>query len=247
MGSFLASASGINILNIPASALAVSKSIQSLANGNLPSAFPAGPWRPPEWAAGALTYLIDQNGNIYVPDAVFTLQHDLEMTLTQNPVLTGTNIVDHAYMQPQTVTLEIGMSDTMDSYSPGMWNTAGSKSVNAYRKFKSLALARTSFTLSTRLDIYQQMLISHISVPDDVTTLHALRATITFQQLILASVSTQPLAQNSSRPESTSLGNYGVTSGVSVPSGLLDGYGATGENYVPGGSLSSVYTGGLLY
>lgn len=244
---FLAASSGINIANIAASTLAISKSVQQLAQGNLPSAFPSGPWRPPEWSSAPLTSLTDQNGNIYVFDAVFTLQHSLQMTLTQNPVLTGTNIVDHAYMQPQTVTLEIGMADTMDSYAPGMWNAAGSKSVNAYQKLKQLALARTVFVLNTRLQSYAQMLIAEISAPDDVNTLHALRASITFQQLIQASVSTQPLPQNSTRPESTSQSNYGATSGVSVPDGLLNGYGATGKNFIPGGNLSSIYTGGLNY
>lgn len=247
MGGFLAASSGIRIANIAAGSLAVSKSVQQLALGNEPSAFPSGPWRPPEWANAPLTSLTDQNGNIYVFDAVFTLQHHLEMTLTQNPVLTGTNIVDHAYMQPQTVTLDLGMSDTMDSYAPGMWNTAGSKSVNAYQKLKQLALARTVFVLQTRLQSYSQMLISDISAPDDVSTLHALRATVTFQQLIQASVSTQPLPQNSTRPESTSQSNYGATSGVYVPNGVLKGFGATGENFLPGGSLSSIYTGGLTY
>ena len=247
MSSFLAASSGIQIANIAASSLAISQSVESLAQGNLPSAFPSGPWRPPEWANAPLTSLTDQNGNIYVFDAVFTLQHDLTMTLTQNPVLTGANVVDHAYMEPQTVTLEIGMSDTMDSYAPGMWNTAGSKSVNAYQKLNQLALARTVFVIQTRLQTYTQMLISNISAPDDVSTLHSLRASITFQQLILASVSTQSLPQYSTRPESTSQNNYGATSGGAVSSGLINNYSDSGENFIPGGGISSFYTGGLGY
>ncbi len=245
MSTFLASASGINLLNLPATSLAVSKSYEALAQGNEPSAYPSGPWRPPEWALPPLTSLIDQNGNIYVFDAVFNLQHDLEMTLTQNPVLTGTNIVDHAYMQPQTVTMEIGMSDTMDSFAPGMWNTAGSKSVNAYQKLKYLAVSRSVFVIHTRLGTYRQMLISHISAPDDVSTLFALKATVTFQQLIMASVSTQLLPQNSTRPESVAQSNYGSTSAGSVSPGLTNNYAATGANFAPGGSLSSKFTGGV--
>ncbi len=243
--SFLASASGINLLNLPAGILAVSKSFEALAQGNEPSAFPSGPWRPPEWAQTPLTSLIDQNGNTYVFDAVFNLQHDLEMTVTQNPVLTGTNIVDHAYMQPQTITMDIGMSDTMDSYAPGMWSTAGSKSVNAYTMLKQLALARTVFLIITRLGFYQQMIIQHISAPDDVTTKYALRATVTFQQLIMASVSTQPLPQNSTRPESISLFGSGTISGQSVSTDVINNFSATGENYIPGGALSSLSTGGI--
>jgi hypothetical protein len=143
----------------------------------------------------------------YVFDAVFKLLHKRTVKKTSHPVLTGVNISDHAYVLPTTVTLEIGMSDAMTSYDAGVWVGASTKSISAWQIIKQLQLNRTLFTLQTRLDVYLNMLIVDVISPDDNRTEHGLRATITLEELISASVSSTPSqSARSQTSDTTSLG-----------------------------------------
>ncbi len=198
VAGFLGGAAGAIIPAVQDAALAVAVVESLVVQSGNPQATSSAPYRPSIWQEPALTSItvtalgsasnIGEVGSIYVPDAVLMLTHNTELTVTQNPVLSGANIADHAYVLPQTVTVEIGMSDAMDEYGVGMWSMAGSKSVNAYKLLKALALGRATLTLQTRLDTYTNMIIQNIIAPDDVETRWALRATVTFFQLLTASV-----------------------------------------------------------
>lgn len=176
--------------------------VKASINGNPTlSVSSQGPWRPPQWSGQALTVLT-QGSLKYVFDAVFLASHRSVLTTTQNPVLTGANIVDHAYLQPKQVILEIGMSDAMDRYAPDMWAGYQSKSVSAYQTLLAMQQGRALLTLTSRLETITNMLVVDVSARDDVTTLHGLRATITLQQIIMATSSSAPSA-NSARPQDT--------------------------------------------
>ena len=118
-------------------------------------------------------------------DAVFSTDHSANATVTQHPVQSGASIADHAYMEPDEVSVEIGMTDAAANISGG-----ASHSVNAYAQLRALMELREPFTLITRLRTYQNMLITSISAPDDYKTMNALRASIYFQQVKVVSVST---------------------------------------------------------
>ena len=100
------------------------------------------PWRPPQWQAAPLYYILisgSQNApaptmttsadgiatlkmqgttsQMYVPDAVMRVEHIQDAHITEHPVQTGANISDHAYAMPARVTLDIGMSDAMEAYA----------------------------------------------------------------------------------------------------------------------------------
>jgi hypothetical protein len=102
----------------------------------------SSPWRPPQWQASPLYYILisgSQNApadttttsasgvmtvtisgttlQMYVPDAVMRVEHQQEAHITEHPVQTGANISDHAYAMPARVTLDIGMSDAMSAYA----------------------------------------------------------------------------------------------------------------------------------
>ena len=114
--------------------------------------------------------------------------------VTSHPVQTGANISDHMYLEPVQITMEIGMSDCMASMVRGQWVGAYTKSISAYRKLCELQAARIPFTVLTRLNQYQNMVIRSISVNDDASTLYGLRATVNLQQLILANVTTEKVS-----------------------------------------------------
>lgn len=114
-------------------------------------------------------------------DAVFRVEHTMNVTMTKHPVQTGASISDHAYLEPDEVTLEIGMSDS----------TIGSQdnhSVNTYTLLRKIAEAREPVTLVTRLHSYPNMLITSLSVPDDYTTMHGMKASVYFAAVNIVDV-----------------------------------------------------------
>lgn len=182
-----------------------------------------GSWSPPQYASQPLTMLTvpaASNGSTgvqsslatnYVFDAVIRAQHRRTVRKTQHPVLTGANISDHAYVEPAKITLEIGMSDAMASYAAGVWVGWGTKSISAWNILKGLQQNRTLLTVTTRLDTYYNMLIIDAFANDDVKTRQALRATIIFEEIIAASVTSSP--NTSARPQTTGANPGGTVQG----------------------------------
>lgn len=153
-------------------------------------------YRPPQWAtrenppALIVKAKDPQTGKpiAYVFDTALELEHDLEAVITVVPVQTGAAISDHAYLMPPMLMVEILMSDTIQSFYFGQFSSAPSRSVSAYQTLKSLMQARTPLTVATRLDTYDNMLIKSIRPRDNAETRFGLRALVTFQQILTASV-----------------------------------------------------------
>jgi hypothetical protein len=169
-----------------------------------------GPWRPSEWrgpapvsisvpATPGTTTSATVPAQFYVFDAVLKANHKRELRRTRHPIQTSatspvTSIADHAFKEPTTMTVEIGMSDAMDSYAPGMWTSNPSKSVSAFQTLCNLQDAKTLVTVTTRLATYGNMLVEVIEPSETVKTLHGLKATVVFSQVFLAQLSALELA-----------------------------------------------------
>lgn len=185
-----------------------------------------GPWTPPQFSQPALTILqvnyppyslspkqASTASIDYVFDAVLRLLHKRVMRKTVHPVLTGAAISDHAYIEPTRVSLEIGMSDSMSSYSSDIWSGSATKSISAWQKIKGFQINRNLITLVTRLDTYSNMMIIEAEAPDDYRTKHGLRATIVLEELLSASVLSIPAS--SARPDTTDTTSQGTVQGTS--------------------------------
>lgn len=153
----------------------------------------------------------------YFFDAILRVDHYQELRATDHPVQGGASITDHAYLMPARVSLEIGMSDAMDSYQSGQWTGSSSKSINAYQTLLQLQALRIPVTVTTRLNTYTNMVIESIRSGDDVRTLHALSATVQFRQIILGTVTT---STQSARPNQTGDTSPGTSQPEPVPSSL---------------------------
>lgn len=132
-----------------------------------------------------------QGSTILVFDSVLKIEHARDLRRTEHPIQTSsgsatTSVTDHAYQLPAKVTLEIGMSDAMDSYSPAMWTGNVSKSVSAYQTLLQIQTARALVKLTTRLATYSNMILESIRPSDSEKTRYGLRATIVFSQIYLA-------------------------------------------------------------
>ena len=119
-------------------------------------------------------------GTLYF-DAVLHADHNSSVTVTEHAVQTGAVISDHAIIDPQEISLEIGMTDVKGG---------DGSSVQAYQQFLSVMRQREPCTVVTRLGSYQNMVLTSISAPDDYTTMKALKATLIFKQVRIVSVAT---------------------------------------------------------
>lgn len=165
----------------------------------------------------SLTMIVSPSYGRFTFDAVFRTDHMANVTVTQHPVQTGAAISDHAYSEPDEVTLEIGMSDAV-SYA------GTNHSINAYSQLRAIMDKREPVTLITRLRSYKNMVITSMSAPDDYTTMNALKATIYFRQVEMVSVSTitvqqKVTASSTAQPTTSSSGSGSSTKKPSSSSG----------------------------
>lgn len=160
----------------------------------------------------ALTYFSTAQGN-YMFDAYFNIDHESKLSITEHPTQAGASISDHAYMEPRTLTFEIGMSDVMqdlslyasslESFNNG---DSTSRSVNAFTIIQKLQSDRIPIDVYTRLGTYKNMLIESIMVPDDKNTPYALKATISLKELLVVNVTTVKVSARAQKTDSTNEG-----------------------------------------
>lgn len=145
----------------------------------------------------------------YIFDAVLRSDHYQELRRTEHPVQSGASIIDHAYLLPGRLILEIGMSDAMDSYVAGQWTSASTKSVSAYQTLELLQSLRIPLKVATKLRTYENMLIDVIQAQDSYRTRTSLRATVSFGEIKVGNVSVTSNSV-SARPNSTGSTNQGT-------------------------------------
>ena len=176
------------------------------------------PWRPQEWNDSQLVYAKTSVAG-YFFDAILKADHTTTLRATEHPVQNGASIVDHAYMLPARLTLEIGMSDCMDQFVNGQFSSNMSKSVSAYQILLQLQSDRQPMDIVTRLNDYSNMIIESIHAPDDVKTRDGLRCTVMFREIMMADVAT---VLASARPQA-STAPAATTVQPTIPSGSILG------------------------
>lgn len=139
-------------------------------------------------------------------DAFIRMDHVTKLKLTEHPVQTGSNITDHAFLEPRELTMEIAMSDTAESLVTEQFTGHWSRSVKAYEIMKDLQAQRVPIQVLTKLGLYTNMMIETLSVPDDYLTLYGLRATLTLREVIVAETKTVKLSTVPHITDSTNLG-----------------------------------------
>lgn len=147
----------------------------------------------------------------YFFDAVLKVDHNSSLKISSHPVETGGNISDHAYMEPQSISMEIGMSDACVSYIDGQFEQRYTRSVSAYDTLKQLQRDRVKVDVLTRLELYKNMMIENITVSDDYASLFGLRATVMLTEIIMAKTKTVIIENVASKsPQITGSTNKGT-------------------------------------
>ena len=133
----------------------------------------------------------------YFFDGFMSVSHQRKLTITENPVETGASVVDHAYVNPTTVTMKIMMSDVHQSIIPGQFSDLTFRHTSAWAILKQIQESRIPVDIFTKLGYYKNMLIESISADDTKETFRALDATVTLVEIPVARVKTVKISKAS--------------------------------------------------
>lgn len=97
--------------------------------------------------------------------------HNSQVEISENPIEDGSNINDHAYIQPKKVILEIADANAADTY----------------QALLSFQESRQPFSLITGLKVYENMLIKSIDADRDKKYANVLKARVELQEAIIVS------------------------------------------------------------
>lgn len=158
----------------------------------------------------------------YFFDGFMQINHTLATTITSHQVQQGVSVSDHAYMEPIEVQMTIKMSDAHQDVIYALQNqfegVSYVRSVGAFEVLKQLMEDRTPFMIHTRLHTYYNMLITNITVQDDINSLNGLEATVTMKELIVVK---EKSVKITSRTQTTASSDSGTTSASSVSTSLF--------------------------
>lgn len=117
----------------------------------------------------------------------FDLENDENTTqkirLTDNPVMDGSVMTDHAIIEPTTITLDVAVSDNTPQ-GDDVWSGTGSlRSNNAYTKLTQIKLARKLVTLELDHGTYKNMMLIDVPYSKTSETVGTWRGTLEFREV----------------------------------------------------------------
>lgn len=123
-------------------------------------------------------------------DLILEEEAELVATVCQHPVQSGQPITDHVQVGLPSGRLKVLVTNHSLRYAHGgakEGNVAGmypnNRAMDAYQTFKTIFAKREACTLVTVLDVYTDVVITHVGVPRDASSGDALVFDITFQQI----------------------------------------------------------------
>ncbi len=162
--------------------------------------------------------LVKTNIAGYFFDGFMDVSHSVSTVVTEHQVQKGVSVADHAYLEPAEVTMTIKMSDAMSGMVESQFEGISyTRSTAAYKILRELQKQRLAFQIHTRVETYQNMMITRLEVMDDVNTLNGLECTVTMRELIVASEKTVKVSK---RVNTTTTTNLGTIQGLSANSDL---------------------------
>ena len=121
-------------------------------------------------------------------DGFLNVSHERKLTTTSSPVETGAAIVDHAYVEPAKITMKIIVSDVHQSLIPGQFDGGYARHTQAWQLLKQLQNDRIPMYVFTKLDTYENMLITSITADDNADTFQCLIADVELTEIPVARV-----------------------------------------------------------
>ena len=126
-----------------------------------------------------------------------------QIAITDNPVETGVSMADHAYAKPDTLTLEVIVSDTpllgdalgtpaiqlAQAQGVAFMGPNEKRSVNAWAAIQAGAKSFTVYDVQIGLGLYHNMMLEQGSTEQTVDSAGIMRATLQLRQVTFAGTS----------------------------------------------------------
>lgn len=157
----------------------------------------------------------------YFFDGFINVNHTRKLKVTSNPVETGASIVDHAFVEPAVITMQVMMSDVHRSLVSGQFEGSWSRSVEAWKVLKKLQQDRIPCSVLTRLDKYDNMLITSITSNDTASTIKSLVADVELTEIPVARVRTVKISAAPQITVETEMGKLEAVSASAYNGSML--------------------------
>lgn len=117
-------------------------------------------------------------------DSVLRESHNFSVTSTEQPLEFGANIVDHAYVMPRLLEMDVMVGDIYFSFStPSSYNLS-KRSADALNRLNLLMVKREPLVVISNLVKYNNLLLVGISANQDKTNNSTLMATLSFKEAL---------------------------------------------------------------
>lgn len=155
-------------------------------------------------------------------DAVISETHSNQVRLTKNPVELGADITDHAIIEPKKINIVAQVSDTplgtaafgqIVDLVTGLFGTSTTNNITrsnaAYNAMVQLMEEREPIEVQTKLKLYQDMVITSLSVTQDKNTSRIVLMNISLEEVLITEsqivkLDPEQLQEGSAREQATS-------------------------------------------
>lgn len=155
-------------------------------------------------------------------DAVLSETHNNQVRLTKNPVELGADITDHAVVEPKKINIQAQVSDTplgtaafgqIVDLVAGLFGTSTAQNITrsnaAYNAMVQLMEEREPIEVQTKLKLYQDMVITSLSVTQDKNTSRIVLMNISLEEVLITEsqivkLTPEQLQEGSAREQATS-------------------------------------------
>lgn len=160
-------------------------------------------------------------------DAILSESHSNSVSLTNNPVELGADITDHAIVQPKRINIIAEVTDSPLGFAAlgqlvdtvtGLFGTSTAQNLTrsnaAYNALVQLADSRATLSVQTKLKLYENMMITDISILQDKDSSRIARMNITMTEVRiveseLITLSPDQLEEGSAREQASSTEDRG--------------------------------------
>lgn len=124
-----------------------------------------------------------------IVDVILSEETTDTLTITKQPVQSGSSITDHSFKEPTVLTMNV-LQQAESSLIPFLSLFSGNSLKQLYSSFQTLQNKRTVFTITTPKRIYNNMLMSTLRLNTDKNTENILSLGMTFQEVIIVNIGT---------------------------------------------------------
>lgn len=152
-------------------------------------------------------------------DATFEEVHTSELEVTDSPVETGVSITDHSFVKPYKLRISAGVTNTPLRTPDATFGEGDARIQNAFKKLRELQASREPFDVVTGLVVYNNMVCTMLTTPQDKSSANAIAFTAELREINIVStqvVTYPPRRQGKASSQASQKKDKGEQQGAEV-------------------------------